>query len=47
MGGVAVAPAPRGAAAGGALDEASGQAQAERGDLLGDLALAVLAAGWC
>ena len=46
MGGVAAAPAPRGAAAGGALDEASGQARAERGDLPGDLALAVLAAGW-
>jgi hypothetical protein len=46
MGGVAAAPASRGAAAGGALDEASGQARAERGDLPGDLALAILAAGW-
>jgi len=29
------------------LDEASGQAGAERGDLNGDLALAVYGAGWC
>jgi len=32
---------------GGALDQAAGQAQAERGDLVGDLALAVLGAGCC
>jgi hypothetical protein len=30
----------RGAAAGGALEQAAGQAQAEPGDLVGDLALA-------
>jgi hypothetical protein len=44
--GVTVAPAPGRAAASGALDEASGKAQAERGDLVADLALAVFGAGW-
>jgi uncharacterized protein YjbJ (UPF0337 family) len=45
--GVAVASAAGRAAAGGALDEVSGKARAERGDLVGDLALAVSGAGWC
>ena len=44
--GVGVAPAPGRAAAGGALDQAAGQAQAEPGDLVGDLALAEFGAGW-
>lgn len=38
--GVGVAPAPGRAAAGGALNQVAGQAGAELGDLVGDLALA-------
>src|SRR6266568_4873307 len=44
--GVGVAPAPGRTAAGSALDQAAGQAQAEPGDLVGDLALAEFGAGW-
>jgi len=46
LAGVAVAPAPGRAAAGHALDQASGQAQPELGDLGGDLALAVFGVCW-
>ncbi len=44
--GVAVAPAPGRAAAGGAFDQAAGQAEAEPGDLVGDLVLAEFGVGW-
>ncbi len=43
--GVAVTPAPGRAAAGGGLDQASWEAEAERGDLVGDLALADFGVG--
>jgi hypothetical protein len=46
LGRVAVAPAPGRATARGALHEASGKAEAELGDLGGDLALAASGVGW-
>ena len=47
LAGVAVASAPGRAAAGGAFDQASGEAEAEPGDLLGDLALAAFGVDCC
>jgi len=46
LAGVGVAPAPGRAAAGHALDQASGQAQAKLDDLGGDLALAAVGVCW-
>ena len=47
LAGVAVAPAPGRAAAGRAFDQASGEAETEPGDLLGDLALAAFGVDCC